>query len=57
MREMFLMFSNKYMSLFMQIDGNIKYLNQKLKCLELVLIEFAKIKKTVRLAKAASIQK
>ena len=50
-------FSNHYIGLLAQVDGNIKFLNQKLKCLELIFVEFSKIKRGVREAKTKQVQK
>lgn len=56
-QEMFGAFSNHYIGLLAQVDGNIKFLNQKLKCLELIFVEFSKIKRGVREAKTKQVQK
>ena len=54
---MFEDFSGHYLAILTQVDSNIKFLNQKLKCLELVFSEFAKIKKAIRDAKSKEVQK
>ena len=56
-QEMFGAFSNQYLGLLAQVDGNIKFMNQKLKCLELIFVEFAKIKRGVKEAKTKQVQK